>query len=303
MPRVKKTFEQVKTMLRVFESSFGKYPFIRDGYKLVECPHNGMEHQTAIAYGNRYLQGYKGRASSQVGLKFDFIIVHESAHEWWGNSVTSKDIADMWIHESFAAYAEALYVERVFGRDEALKYINAKKQNVRNIDPIIGVYNVHRQGSGDMYDKGQLVLNTLRNVIDDDNLWISILRGLQEDYRYRTITTDTIIQYVNGKTGRDYAYFFSQYLRFPKIPQLEIQIREKGSTITARYRWNADVNDFHMPVKVTTSSNRYEFIYPTTSWQTMELRGIRPEDFKVAENLFYVDVKLNTGYLDPRLGD
>lgn len=297
----KVVFKQVHGMMAAFEKYFGKYPFYQDGFKLIEAPHNGMEHQSAVAYGNRYTQGYRGRASSEVGLKFDFIIIHETAHEWWGNSVTSKDIADMWIHESFGAYAEALYVEELFGREESLRYINGKKQNVRNDAPIIGIYNVHRRGSGDMYDKGQLVLNTLRSVIDNDSLWFSILRGIQQTYAYQTITADTIFHYINRRTGKDLIYFFNQYLKFSRIPQLEVITRKKGNTVTARYRWVADVPDFRMPIKVTTTDNRYDWIYPTTSWQTLELGLSKPENFKVAADLFYVDLRLNYGYLDPRL--
>lgn len=297
----KVVFKQVHGMMAAFEKYFGKYPFYQDGFKLIEAPHNGMEHQSAVAYGNRYTQGYRGRASSEVGLKFDFIIIHETAHEWWGNSVTSKDIADMWIHESFGAYAEALYVEELFGREESLRYINGKKQNVRNDAPIIGIYNVHRRGSGDMYDKGQLVLNTLRSVIDNDSLWFSILRGIQQTYAYQTITADTIFHYINRRTGKDLMYFFNQYLKFSRIPQLEVITRKKGNTVTARYRWVADVPDFRMPIKVTTTDNRYDWIYPTTSWQTLELGLSKPENFKVAADLFYVDLRLNYGYLDPRL--
>ncbi len=301
LEKAKKQFMQVKPMLKSFEKYFGPYPFVRDGYKLIECPHNGMEHQSAVAYGNRYLGGYVGRSSSEVGLNFDFIIVHESAHEWWGNSVTSKDIADMWIHESFGAYAEALYVEDRFGREASLRYINRKKQNVGNRVPIIGIYNVHKQGSGDMYDKGQLVLNTLRSVIDNDKLWFSILRGIQETYRYSTITTDSIIQFVNITTGKDFGYFFEQYLKNSKIPVLEVVTRKKGNKVTVRYRWSADVPEFKMPVKVTTSENKLEWITPTTKWQTMEVGLNKPENFKVAEDLFYVDLKLNAGYVDERL--
>ncbi len=303
LQKAREQFKQVKWMLNAFEKYFGRYPFVRDGYKLIESPHNGMEHQSAVAYGNRFLEGYVGRSSSEVGLKFDFIIVHESAHEWWGNSVTSKDIADMWIHESFAAYAEALFVENQFGHDDALRYINAKKQNVRNDRPIIGVYNVNRPGSGDMYDKGQLVLNTLRSVIDDDELWFSILRGLAELYRYQTITADSLFRYVNRRTGKDYTYFFNQYLKYPRPPQLEVVTRKKGNKITARYRWVADVPDFRMPIKVTTSEGTYDWITPNSEWQATEVRISRPENFKVEENLFYIDLKLNYGFLDPRLDE
>ena len=299
--RAKEQFKQAKQMLGVFEKYFGKYPFVRDGYKLIESPHNGMEHQSAIAYGNRFLGGYVGYASSEVGMKFDFIIVHESSHEWWGNSVTAKDVADMWLHESFGAYAEALFVEDLFGREEALTYINAKKQNVRNDRPIVGVYNVQEEGSADMYDKGQLVLNTLRSVIDNDKLWFSILRGMQETYRYQTITYDTVVAYVNRRTGKDLSYFFEQYLKNTKPPQLEVITRKKGNKVTARYRWTADVPEFRMPVKVTTSGNRYEWIFPTKDWQTMEVHIDRPEQFRIADDLFYVNFKFHYVYADPRL--
>ncbi|MBI3005886.1 MAG: M1 family metallopeptidase [Ignavibacteriales bacterium] len=293
-------FQQVKPMMKCFEKFFGPYPFPRDGYKLVESPHTGMEHQSAVAYGNLYIQGYRGRASSPVGLKFDFIIIHETAHEWWGNSVTSEDIADMWIHESFGAYAEALYVEYLYGRNESLKYINGKKSNVRNAEPIIGTYNVHKRGSGDMYDKGQLVLNTLRGVIDNDSLWFAIIRGLATTYRGRIVRAEDIFNYINSKTGTDYTYFFEQYLKRTSIPVLQVQISQKGKDIIARYRWVADVAGFNMPVKVTTSRGKFKFIYPTAEWKSTTLSLRNPEEFSVAEDLYYIDVRKSITYLDPQ---
>lgn len=297
LDKAKKQFQEVKPMLACFEKFFGKFPFYRDGYKMVESPHLGMEHQTAIAYGNKYRFGYKGTGSSELGITFDFIIIHESAHEWWGNSVTSKDIADMWIHESFGAYAEALYVECRHGYEAGLKYQNGKRQDVRNNSPIIGHYGVNHSGSGDMYAKGSLFLNTLRHVIDDDSLWFAIVLGIAEEFKYQTITTDDIVSFVNSKTGEDFTAMFDQYLKNTAIPELEIDVTKKGDKVTARYRWKADVADFTMPIKVTTSKNKFEFIYPTTEWQTTELGGIHPDDFKVAEDLFYVDVKLKRLYL------
>jgi aminopeptidase N len=300
LEKAKAQFPQTKTMLRVFEKYFGKYPFYRDGFKLVECPHTGMEHQTAVAYGNRYLGGYRGRASSPVGLKFDFIIIHESAHEWWGNNVTEKDPADMWIHESFAAYAESLFVEDQYGRAEALKYINAKKPNVRNARPIISEYGLNRMSDGDMYDKGQLILNTLRSVLDDDAMWFSILRGIQETFKCRNVSAEDIVGYMNRKSGRDLSSFFEQYFRRATIPRLMIDVQQEGDAVTLRYRWQTDVENFRMPVKVTTGPGGYEFITPTAEWQTNALPGLKPEEFKVAEDLFYVDVRLRRAYLDPR---
>lgn len=300
LQKAREQFKEVKTMLSCFEKYFGKYPFYRDGYKLVESSHNGMEHQTAVAYGNHYLMGYEGRATSSVGLKFDFIIIHESAHEWWGNSVTAKDIADMWIHESFGSYAEALYVEYNWGREAALKYINAKKQNVKNDKPIIGPYNVNHEGSQDMYDKGQLVLNTLRDVINNDTLWFSILRGIQKEFAYKTVDADDIINYINQRTGADYNYFFDQYLRYPGIPELIAVVTQKGDTTSLRFKWNADVKDFRMPIKVTTEKGLFKFIYPTTSWQTIILKNLDPSDFRVDEDEFYCKVKIFHYYIDPR---
>ncbi len=300
LDKAKKQFKEVKKMLTAFEYYFGKYPFYRDGYKLIEAPHNGMEHQSAIAYGNRYLLGYVGRASSAVGLKFDFIIIHESAHEWWGNSVTSNDIADMWVHESFGAYAEALYVEYYWGHEEALKYINGKKQGIRNDKPIIGPFNVNKEGSGDMYNKGQLVLNTLRSVINNDSLWFSILRGIQKKYYHKTVDGIDIINYVNKKTGKDFNYFFEQYFRRITVPEIFVIVTKKGDETNIRYRWKTDVADFRMPVKVTTSKNKYEFIYPTIEWNSLIIKGLDPADFKAAENLFYIKTKIIRQYIDPQ---
>ena len=303
LEKAEEQFKQVKTMLAIYEKYFGKYPFYRDGYKLVECPHTGMEHQTCVAYGNHFLGGYRGRSSSEVGLKFDFIIIHESAHEWWGNNVAMKDIADMWIHESFGAYAESLFVEDQYGHAEAIKYINGKKGNVRNDQPIIAEYGRYQKSPGDMYDKGQLILNTLRSVLDDDVLWFSILRGLQDKFKHQNVSAEEVFGYINQKSGRDLTYFFDQYFRHANIPTLAVQTTKEGDSVTARYRWEADGDNFRMPIKVTTAPGKYELITPTTEWQTNKLNGIAPEDFKAAEDLFYVKVRLRWSYLDPRRGN
>ncbi len=300
LEKAKKQFKDVKKMLTAFEYYFGKYPFYNDGYKLIEAPHNGMEHQSAIAYGNRYWHGYVGRASSAVGLKFDFIIVHESAHEWWGNSVTSNDVADMWVHESFGAYAEGLFVEYFWGKEEGLKYINGKGQSIRNDKPIIGPFNVNKSGSGDMYNKGQLVLNTLRSVIDNDSLWISILRGIQKKYYHKTIDGTDIFNYINEKTGKNLNYFYDLYFRDITVPELIMIVTKKGGDTNLRFRWKTNVNNFKMPVKVTTAKDKFEFIYPTTTWKSLNIKGLDPSDFKVAENLFYLKTKILRQYIDPK---
>ncbi len=291
LEKAKEWFKQVKTMMAVFEKYFGKYPFYRDGYKLVECPHTGMEHQSAVAYGNRYLGGYRGRAPTDAGRKFDFIIIHESAHEWWGNSVSFRDIAEMWIHESFGAYAESLFVEDQYGHDEAIKYINGKKRNVRNTAPIIADAGLYHKGSGDMYDKGQLVLNTLRSVLDDDKLWFSIVHGIQDEFKYKNVWSQEVFDYINKRSGRDLMYFFNQYLKGTSIPRLALDIKQDGDALNVTYRWEETVPDFHMPVKVTTAPDKYEFITPTTKPQTMKIANLKPDDFKVAEDLFFVRVR------------
>ena len=296
-------FQQVRPMMEAFEEYFGPYPFCRDGYKLIECPHTGMEHQSAVAYGNRYLGGYRGRASSEVGLKFDFIIIHESAHEWWGNSVTASDVADMWIHESFGAYAEALFVEYLYGRSESLRYINAKKRNVANTQPIVGVFNVNHPGSGDMYDKGQLVLNTFRTVLDSDSLWFSILKGICGTFRCRIIDGTDIIRFINRATGKEFTSFFDQYLKHPKIPRLDLMVTIRGDSASVRYRWKADVQDFQMPIRLSIAGKPLELITPTTSWQTMRMVGVRPGEIGIAEDLYYIDLTVNRVYLDPALPD
>jgi len=303
LEKAKRQFQQVKPMLECFERYFGPYPFIRDGFKQIESPHLGMEHQSALAYGNNYLQGYRGTSSSEVGLKFDFILIHEAAHEWWGNSVTSKDIADMWIHESFGAYAEALYVECLYGYEEAMKYVNGKKGNVGNQQPIIGVYGVNKEGSKDMYDKGQLVLNTLRHVIGNDSLWFGIVRGLAEDFKYRVVSAEDVFSYVNRTSMMDLGSFFDQYFRHSAIPILDIQLVKQGERVSMRYRWQADVEDFRMPVRVTTSRGMFETVKPAKEWKTKALRDIHPDDFRVAEDQFYISVQVAKRYIDPAATD
>ncbi|MDH4069955.1 MAG: M1 family metallopeptidase [Ignavibacteria bacterium] len=298
-------FRQVRPTLETFEKYFGRYPFSDDGYKLVETPYLGMEHQSAIAYGNQYMNGYAGTAqsavgpSSSTGLLFDFIIVHETAHEWWGNSVTAKDIADMWIHESFGAYAEAIFVEEQWGYEAAIDYINAKKSSVANDRPMTGVYNVHNSGSRDMYNKGQLALNTLRHEIGNDELWWDLIRGLATTFRMKTVTAEEIITFINERTETDYTPFFDQYFRASAIPELQVYITRQGPNTVMQYRWDADARDFSMNLSVTTGPDRFETIRPTTSWQTMNLDGVDPREFRIADDLFYVTMDLRWAYLAP----
>jgi aminopeptidase N len=248
LEKAKVQFKQAPMMLEAFEHWFGPYPFYEDGYKLVEAPYLGMEHQSSVTYGNGFRNGYRGMDLSNTGwgLKFDFIIIHESAHEWFANSITYKDVADMWVHESFANYAENLYVEYFFGKAAGSEYVLGTRSNILNNKPIIGIYNVNHEGSGDMYYKGGNMLHTLRQIVDDDEKWRNILRGLNKDFYHQTVTGDQIENYLSEKTGMNLKSFFDQYLRDVRIPVFEYSVNGKNLS----FRWNNCVAGFNMPLKI-----------------------------------------------------
>lgn len=268
LEKAKVHFKQAPLMLEAFEYWFGPYPFYEDGYKLVEVPYLGMEHQSSVTYGNGYQNGYRGNDLSMSGWgeKFDFIIIHESGHEWFANSITYKDIADMWIHESFTNYSECLYVEYHYGGKAGEEYVNGTRRSIGNDRPIIGMYDVNHSGSGDMYSKGGNMLHTLRQVVDDDDKWRKILRGLNEEFYHQTVTTKQIEDYVSDKAGIDLSYFFDQYLRDVRIPILEYFVKGKE----LYYRWNNCVRSFNMPVKIDVSGTE-KWFYPTGRWNMEEL--------------------------------
>ncbi len=287
LDKAKQQFAQAKLMIQAFEKYFGEYPFRKDGYKLIEAPYSGMEHQSAVTYGNHFANGYLERDWTGVGisLKFDFIIIHESAHEWWGNSVTAADVCDEWIHEGWGTYAEAVYVEYLFGKDDALKYVNGYRTKVRNREPIIPPCAVNRTPPQDMYFKGALFLNTLRSVVDDDRKWWKLVRDTYQQFRYQDITTEDMVRFFNRQTGRDLGPVFDQYLRHTQIPTLELQFHGDG---TVAYRWKVDVAGFTMPIKVRAAGN-WQTIQPTTTWRMMKA-GVAAEQFEVATDLYYVNV-------------
>ncbi len=269
LEKAKKQFEQVKPMLACYEKYFGKYPFWKDGFALVETPYLGMEHQGAVAYGNEYKQGYLGTdlTGSGHGLKFDYIIIHEVGHEYWGNSVSCKDHAELWIHESFCTYTEGLYVECMFGKEAGYEYLYGYTKNIGNRQPIIAPLDVNADGSGDMYPKGAVMLHTLRNVVNNDKKWFQLLMDISQDFKIKNTDTDELVAYISKKLGTDYTYFFDQYLRNTSVPVLEYTLETNKKNTILKYRWRAEVSDFKMPVQIQVAEGKYEEIRPTTTWQ------------------------------------
>lgn len=285
LERAKIQFEQTKDMLDCFQSKFGEYPFVEDGFKLVQTPYLGMEHQSAVAYGNKFGNGYLGRdlSGTGVGLLFDYILVHESGHEWFGNSISARDSADMWIHEGFTCYSESVFLECKFGFEKAQIYTNGLKKNIKNDRPILGQYGVGNEGSGDMYYKGALMLNTLRFVINDDAKWWLMLRNYCRTFRHKIIDTPTVVAFFNQESGLDLTAVFNQYLGFKNLPKLEIvAIKNK-----VKYRWNCDVSGFDMPIDVEINGCLRR-IYPTTTWKKIR---VKKENIKVLENRFLINLK------------
>ncbi len=266
--KAKEHFKQVPKMLEAFEYWFGPYPFYKDGYKLVEVPYVGMEHQSSVSYGNHYQNGYLGRDLSSVGwgMKFDYIIIHESGHEWFANNITYKDIADMWIHESFTAYSECLFVDYYWGKKAGYEYIIHTRNRILNDVPVIGYYDVNNTGSVDMYYKGANMLHTIRFLVNDDDKWRAILRGMNKDLYHQTVTSKQIEEYLIENTGLDLQSMFDQYLKDIRIPILEYTIFQDR----LMYRWSNCVEGFNLPVKVYLDTKEI-WLKPTTGWSARKI--------------------------------
>ncbi|MGA2196121.1 MAG: M1 family metallopeptidase [Bryobacteraceae bacterium] len=288
LEKARKQFAQAKGMIEAYQHYFGEYPFKKDGYKLIEVPYSGMEHQTAVTYGNHFANGYLERDWTGVGIspRFDFIIIHESGHEWFGNAITAADVSDMWIHEGWTTYLECLYVEYRWGKEDGLKYTNAYKSKVRNQQPIITQRGVNREPPQDMYFKGALFLNTLRSVINDDKRWFALIHDVFQHFKYRNIMTEDMVAYFNQKTGMNLTPIFDQYLRHAALPVLELKFDEAAGTV--HYRWKADEPGFAMPIKVGAKDN-WQILQPTAEWKTMKT-PLQQDEFAVATDLYFVNV-------------
>ena len=288
LDKAKAQFSQAPGMIEAYQHYFGEYPFIKDGYKLVQVPYSGMEHQSAVSYGNLFKNGYLGRDWTGVGIstRFDFIIIHESGHEWFGNSITAQDPSDMWIHEGWTTYLEGLYVEYRWGKDDSIRYLSGMKPKIRNLRPIVAERGVNAEPPQDQYFKGALMINTLRSVINDDARWFALLHDFYQHFKYQNIMTEDVILWFNQRTGRNLTPIFNQYLRHPQIPRLELLFGEAPGMVM--YKWRADEDDFAMPVRVGTPEH-WQIIHPTTHWQSMQTPLTR-DQFQVATDLYYIDV-------------
>ena len=288
LENAKRQFAQAKPMIEAYEKVFGEYPFEKDGYKLIEVPYSGMEHQSAVTYGNRWANGYLERDWTGVGVspKFDFIIIHESAHEWFGNAVSAADVSDMWIQEGWATYLEAIYVEHLFGAEDALKYINGYKSKVQNLEAIITQRGIHRTPHQDMYFKGALFLHTLRNVVNDDAKWWAVVKETYQTFKYRNIMTEDLVQFMSDRLAMDLTAMFDQYLRRAALPVLELAFNPAQKTLA--YRWRVDEREFAMPIRVGRKE-KWQTIQPTRDWKIMP-NDVPLEEFDVATDLYYVDV-------------
>lgn len=284
LEKAKEHFKDASKMMEAFEHWFGPYPFYEDGFKLVEVPYLGMEHQSSVTYGNQYMKGYLGRDLSGTGwgLKFDFLIIHESGHEWFANNITYKDIADMWVHEGFTAYSESLFLDCHMGTRASEEYVIGVRKNIRNDRPIIGTYNVNHEGSSDMYYKGSNLLHTLRQLVDDDNKWREILRGLNKEFYHQTVTTQQIENYIAKHMEKDLSVFFDQYLRTAQIPILEYKMAGKRLS----YRYTNILNGFEMPLRMRVNG-KMKWITPTADWKSETLKT-KTETLEVDPN-FYVE--------------
>jgi aminopeptidase N len=288
LEKATRQFLQVKNMLKAYEHAFGEFPFYRDGYKLIEALYSGVENQTAITYGNHFENGYLGRPKIGIGTWFDFIIVHESAHEWFGNGITARDRSDMWIHEGWANYCESVFVEYMWGKGDAITYINTGKEDVKNAELVICQEGTACTPPVDQYKKGGLFLNTLRSVIDNDDEWFALLRDYYQHFKYQTIMTTDMAAYFSQHSQLALTPIFNEYLRHAAIPTLELRFNRQTHTVA--YRWQAEEPDFAMPIKVGDRSH-WQLIAPsTTHWQTMRTQ-VDSEHFDVATDLYYVNVR------------
>ena len=283
-------FKQVKPMLAVYELLFGPYPFWDDGYALVETPYLGMEHQSAIAYGNKFMPGYLGRYPGN--MDFDFIVIHESGHEYWGNSVSMNDIADMWIHESFCTYTEALYVEKIYGYEKMLEYLVYQRDFIDGGSPILGHRHVNKEGNSiDMYYKGSWMLHSIRNTIENDSLWFSILKDLTQKFEKGSCDGSDVINYICNQSKKDLRPIFNQYLSYSDLPLLKYRFKKQKGVMHFYYKWDAASELFDMPIHIRLYGEKDVRLLPTAKYQFLEIENATQTDLIFLDSLFLYEKK------------
>jgi aminopeptidase N len=288
LEKAKKQFAVVPEMMACFESKFGRYPFYEDGYKLVETPYLGMEHQSAIAYGNKYQKGYFGNTKFTGGYEFDYIIIHESGHEWFGNNITAADPADMWIHEAFTTYSESVYVECLYGKDKAVQYINNNRARIQNKEAIQGDYGVAKEGDGEMYQKGSLFINTLRHTIDNEAIWSAILKDMNDVFRHKTVHYKDIVAFFSKKSGMNLEPLFHQYVQKAPIPELNIQMKKgKNGKIQLTLSWTKTDKNFEMPIYILEGEKQQKFVVKSNKKSQIEVS----ENYKVNQDFGFFTIK------------
>jgi aminopeptidase N len=275
--------KNVKAMLRCYEHWFGKYPFYKDGYKLVETPYPAMEHQSAISYGGYMKGGPKNELKDPVSNKiWDFVIMHESAHEWFGNSITAKDLADLWVHEAFASYAESLFIESQSGKKAGQQYLLNNRPGIANDQPIVAAYNVNQMGSGDMYSKGAALLHMVRTIINDDARWRNILRGLNKSFYHRTVSYSDVVDYITAQAGYNLKPVFNQYLLHRELPVLELRTIDGA----LQARWSADEPGFNLPVNIDFQG-KIKTIYPGSEFRSINIKGLNEKNLVIDRADYY----------------
>ncbi len=290
LAKAKKHFRMVPEMLGIYEYYLDRFPFWQDGYALIETPSLGMEHQSAISYGNQYQRGYLGKRIPK-DMNWDYIIVHESAHEYWGNSLSCNDLAEMWLHEGFTTYMEALYVEKKFGYDRAVEYLLSQKNYITNSMPILGQVGVNfsHMASTDQYFKGTWVLHSLRNAIDNDSTWFGLLKSYYRQYALSNVTNKDFVTFVNHYTGQNFSPFLAQYLVFKNPPKLLYSFQRKRFKLELKYKWETDVANFRMPIRIGREGQMKEVTPSSEEWQTISFRRLKPRDFEIDHTRAYFE--------------
>ncbi|MFK5855576.1 MAG: M1 family metallopeptidase [Bacteroidota bacterium] len=273
LDRAKEYYSQTKDIIRVYEKLYGEYPYKNDGIAMIEAPYMGMEHQSAIAIGDGY--GRKKRRSYE-NTDYDYLVVHELAHEWWGNTVTMSDMADAWISEGFATYSELLFMEELYGYEEYISATAVQMKYIFNIWPMVGIKDVNDNSffGGDIYNKGASMLNNFRCIINDDSVFFSLIKDFYTEYKFKTIATDDFIEFANDYLGYDNSDFFNKFLYDTEPPILQYDFTYENNILIFNYKWINVGEDFTMPFSITFNNSYNHRMVGTTTSTSMKFENV-----------------------------